>query len=157
MLPDSPTGPDRHPIVEQVAELARERFAPRAAGYDADSAFPFENYRDLREAGLLGLTVPAEYGGPGVDPVAYVLALLEMAKGCPATALTFNMHANVIVNIDQLASPEQKRRYFREVLEEGKLFATVMSEPDSSFRDRFVLRGVDPVAYVLALLEMAKG
>ena len=129
-------------VVQEVARLARERFAHRAAVHDAESSFPFENYRDLHQAGLLGLTVPAEYGGLGVDPVTYVLALVEMAKGCPATALTFNMHANVIINIDQLASDRQKGRYFREVVEEGHLFATVMSEPDSSFRDRFVLRTV---------------
>lgn len=132
--------PPVNPLVEEIAQLARERFAGRAARYDAYSAFPFENYRDLRDAGLLGLTVPAAYGGPGIDPVTYSLCLLEMAKGCPATALTFNMHANVIINIDQLADGRQKERYFREVLDEGKLFATVMSEPDSSFRDRFVLR-----------------
>ena len=66
-----------------------------------------------------------------------------MAKGCPATALTFNMHANVIININQLASPKNRKgRYFGEVLQEGKLFATVMSEPESSFRDRFVLRTI---------------
>ncbi len=138
-----PTGePDSQSLLRKAAQLSRERFAGRAAGYDAESAFPFENYRDLHAAGMLGITVPVEYGGPGVDPVTYVLALLEIAKGCPATALTFNMHANVIINIAQLASPEQQRRYFKEVLEEGKLFATVMSEPDSSFRDRFVLRTV---------------
>ena len=127
-------------LVERVADLARENFAPRAAAFDSESSFPFENYRDLHQADLIGLTVPREHGGLGVDPVTYVLALLEIAKGCPATALTFNMHANVIININQLASPEQKRRYFGEVVEEGKLFATVMSEPESSFRDLFVLR-----------------
>ena len=129
-------------VVGKVAELASNNFAQRAAKYDSESSFPFENYRDLHDAGLLGLTVPTEYGGLGADPVTYVLALVAMARGCPATALTFNMHANVVVNINQLASPEQKRRYFGEVVEEGKLFATVMSEPDSSFRERFVLRTV---------------
>ena len=129
-------------LVEKVAGLARDNFAARAAEHDAQSSFPFKNYGDLHHAGLLGITVPQEYGGPGIDPVTYVLALLEMAKGCPATALTFNMHANVIINIAQLASHEQKKRYFSEVLDQGKLFATVMSEPDSSFRDRFVLRTV---------------
>ena len=50
-------------LVDKVSELARERFAPRAERYDSEASFPFENYQDLREAGLLGLTVPAEYGG----------------------------------------------------------------------------------------------
>ena len=142
MAPQHHSFPHDKDLVEKVSALAVERFAPRAERYDAESSFPFENYRDLKEAGLLGITVPREYGGPGVDPVTYVLALLEMAKGCPATALTYNMHANVVTNINQLASHEQKQRYFDEVLEKGKLFATVMSEPDSSFRDRFVLRTV---------------
>ncbi|MYC28949.1 MAG: acyl-CoA dehydrogenase [Chloroflexi bacterium] len=135
-----PTDSDLHPAVSAISRLAKEKFAARAAEHDADSSFPFENYRELHQAGFLGLTIPAEYGGLGIDAVSYVMALLEMAKGCPATALTFNMHANVLLNIAQLASKEQKERYFGEVLGQGKLFATVMSEPDSSFRDRFVLR-----------------
>ena len=142
MAPQHQSFPHDRDLVEKVSALAVERFAPRAERYDAESSFPFENYQDMKEAGLIGLTVPREYGGPGVDPVTYVLALLEMAKGCPATALTYNMHANVVTNINQLASHEQRKRYFDEVLGKGKLFATVMSEPDSSFRDRFVLRTV---------------
>lgn len=142
MAPQHHSFPHDKDLVEKVTALAAERFAARAERYDAESSFPFENYQDMKEAGLLGITVPREYGGPGVDPVTYVLALLEIAKGCPATALTYNMHANVVTNINQLASNEQKQRYFDEVMEKGKLFATVMSEPESSFRDRFVLRTV---------------
>ena len=127
--------------VAEVARLSRENFAGRAAGYDAEASFPFENYADLRGAGLLSLTVPKEHGGWGADPVTYTRCLLEMAKGCPSTALTFNMHANVLSGfINVLASEEQKRRYFTEVVERGVLFASVTSEPESSFRDRFILR-----------------
>ncbi len=127
--------------VAEVARLSRENFAGRASGYDSESAFPFDNYADLREAGLLSLTVPEEYGGHGVDPATYARCLLEMAKGCPSTALTFNMHANVISGfINILASEEQKQRYFTQVVDQGVLFASVTSEPDSSFRDRFILR-----------------
>ena len=140
MVSSPQSAPYDRVLVERIAGLARENFGPRAANYDSESSFPFDNYRDLHKEGLIGLTVPREHGGGGVDPVTYVLALLEIAKGCPATALTFNMHANVIININQLASSDQKRRYFGEVVEEGKLFATVMSEPESSFRDLFVLR-----------------
>ena len=133
--------PNQQELIERVAALARENFASRAACYDADSIFPTENYQDLREAGLLSLTVPREYGGLGADPLTYALCLLEIAKGCPATALTFNMHANVIaIFIAELATEEQKRRYFGEVVEKGCLFASITSEPESSFRDKFVLR-----------------
>ncbi len=135
-------------LVETAARLSRENFSQRAATYDATATFPVENYHDLREAGLLALTIPAEYGGLAADPLTYSLALLEIAKGCPATALTFNMHCNVLSGfLPALATQEQKRRYYSEVVDKGALFASITSEPDSSFRDRFVLRTVfEPVA-----------
>jgi alkylation response protein AidB-like acyl-CoA dehydrogenase len=68
--------PEQRDLVELVAALSRERFAPRAARYDAESSFPVENYDDLRAAGLLGLVVPKQYGGVGADPLTYALCLL---------------------------------------------------------------------------------
>jgi hypothetical protein len=132
--------PEQRSIVERIALLAREQFAPRAARYDAESIFPRENYDDLHAAGLLGLTVPKAYGGLGVDSLTYALSLLEMAKGCSATALTFNMHATVLGFLAELATPDQQRFYFRQVVEGGKLIASITSEPDQSFRDTFALQ-----------------
>jgi alkylation response protein AidB-like acyl-CoA dehydrogenase len=91
--------------------------------------------------------VPARYGGLGVDARTYVRCLKEIARGCSATGLTFNMHATVITTLETLASPEQKRRYFGEVLGEGRLIASITSEPEGGFRDRFALQTVfRPVA-----------
>ena len=127
-------------LVETVIRLSRQNFAPRAAKYDAESSFPFENYQDLREAGLLALTVPKQYGGLGSDPATYGLCLLEMAKGCPATALSFNMHCNVIdAFLKDLADEEQKQRYYAETVERGAVFASITSEPDSGFAKAFVM------------------
>jgi alkylation response protein AidB-like acyl-CoA dehydrogenase len=137
-----PLGPEQRELVARVAALARERFAPRAARYDAESIFPAENYRDLREAGLLGLTIPAAYGGRGADALTYALCLLEIAKGCSSTALTFNMHSTVLTFVSTLGTEAQKRRIFGEVVGEGKLLASITSEPESSFRDKFVMRTV---------------
>jgi hypothetical protein len=131
--------PEQAAIVNRVTELARESFAKRASRYDVESTFPVENYTDLRSAGLLGLTVPKEYGGLGVDWVTFALAMLEMAKGCSATALTFNMHAVILSFIAALGTEEQKRRWFGEVVDGGKLFSSITSEPEASFRHRFVL------------------
>ena len=147
MLPVPVLGAGQQALVEKVRTLARERFSQRAARYDVESIFPAENYADLRAAGLLGLSVPAEYGGCGADSLTYALCLLEMAKGCSATALTFNMHATVLTFIAALATEEQKRRYFAAVVRDGKLMASITSEPESSFRDKFVLQTVfRPVA-----------
>jgi alkylation response protein AidB-like acyl-CoA dehydrogenase len=137
-----PLDPEQQALVEKVCALARDRFAPRAARYDAESVFPAENYADLRAAGLTGLTVPRAYGGHGADSLTYALCLLEMAKGCSATALTFNMHATVLTFIAALGTEAQKRRYFGEVVREGRLMASITSEPESSFRDRFVMQTV---------------
>lgn len=147
MPPLPAQGAEPEALVERVRALARDRFAPRAARYDAESTFPAENYADLRSAGLLGLSVPQAYGGCGADSLTYALCLLEMAKGCSATALTFNMHATVLTFLAALGTEEQKRRYFGEVVREGKLMASITSEPESSFRDKFVLQTVfRPVA-----------
>ena len=147
MLPVPGLGAEQQALVEKVRTLARERFAQRAARYDAESIFPAENYADLRAAGLLGLSVPKAHGGRGADSLTYALCLLEMAKGCSATALTFNMHATVLTFIAALGTDEQKRRYFGDVVRDGKLMASITSEPESSFRDKFVLQTVfRPVA-----------
>ncbi len=142
MFPLPPLTPAQCALVETVASLSRERFAARAAHYDAESRFPVENYHDLHAAGLLGLTVPAEYGGRAADALTYVLCLLEIAKGCSATALTFNMHCTAVGLVAALGTEEQKRRYFREVAQHGRLIASITSEPESSFRDRFVFQTV---------------
>ena len=127
-------------LVGVADELARERFAPRAAHYDAAAEFPIENYADLKEAGLLTLRVPTAYGGSGVDPLTFAMSILAVARGCPSTALTLTMHTNVLGSfVAGLGNPEQRRRYFAEAVESGKLFASITSEPGVSARERFVL------------------
>ncbi len=132
--------PDQVSLVEKIRALSQKRFAPRASQYDADSTFPTENYQDLHAAGLLGLTISEKYGGLGVDNLTYALCVGEIARGCSATALTFNMHSTILTFINELGTEEQKRFYFREVAENGKLVASITSEPDSSFRDKYVIR-----------------
>ncbi len=127
-------------LVGVADELARERFAPRAAHYDAEAKFPIENYADLREAGLLTLRVPTAYGGSDVDPLTFAMCILAVARGCASTALTLTMHTNVLGSfVGGLGSAEQRRRYFAEAVESGKLFASLTSEPGVSARERFVL------------------
>ncbi len=75
-----PLSPEQHALVEEVRALSRERFAPRAARYDAESILPAENYQDLRARGLLGLTIPKEYGGLGAEIL-----------GAPAQLLTIDL------------------------------------------------------------------
>jgi alkylation response protein AidB-like acyl-CoA dehydrogenase len=142
IFPLPPLAEAQREIVERAQTLGRERFAARAARYDAEASFPYENYADLHASGLLALTVPRAYGGVGADSVTYVHALREIAKGCSATGLTFNMHATVTSFIGALGTEAQKRRYFGEIVSRGARIASITSEPEQSFRDRFVLNTV---------------
>ena len=144
MFPLPPLAPEQRGLVDTVSALSRERFAGRAARYDSAAAFPAENYADLHQAGLLGLVVPREYGGRGADPLTYAVCLLEMARGCGATALTFNMHACSMLWSSQIADDlpmpaedralhERRRaRIYERVVRDGAIFAQPFSEPDSA-------------------------
>ena len=120
--------------------LGREKFAERAPAIDREARFPFENYRDLRDSGLLALTVPREHGGIGADSLTYAVILSRIAKGCASTGLTFNMHCAIVDFLLQIAGPEQQQRYFGEVVRNGAVFASITSEPGSSFRDKLAIR-----------------
>ena len=78
-------------IQAQCQELATD-FATRAAEHDRDATNPVENYALLREAGFHTLNIPTELGGWGEQLFGHSLALEQLAQGCPATALSFNMH-----------------------------------------------------------------
>src|SRR3546814_4533081 len=67
-------------MIQDVARrIAQEKVGPSAEQFDKSGEFPLENIRLLGENGLMGIEVPAEYGGAGMDPVAYVLAMVEIA------------------------------------------------------------------------------
>ncbi|MFP6890419.1 MAG: acyl-CoA dehydrogenase family protein [Nitrospinota bacterium] len=132
--------PESQKWVDIAEELSREKFAPRAQMIDRESCFPTENYKDLAEAGLLALSVPKEFGGIGADSLTYVTVLSKISKGCAATGLTFNMHSAIVDFMLQIASPEQMERYFRAVVEDNAIFASITSEPGSSFRDKLAIR-----------------
>lgn len=122
-----------------VEELG-PRFGRRAARYDQEASFPFENYDDMREAGLLKLCVPKGYGGLGADLFTYALVSATLGKHCGATALTFNMHAcsslwpglladQLDMSAAQRAEHEKYRAlHFQRIVEEGAVYAQPFSE-----------------------------
>ena len=79
-------------IVGQVAAVANQSIAPHAARVDRERAFPSESIRGLADAGLLGLTVPAEHGGMGQGLATMAAALDEVAQRCSSTAMVYLMH-----------------------------------------------------------------
>lgn len=74
------------------ARLLAAGFAKRAALHDRDASFPFENFQELFDAGLVSLPVPRERGGPGAGMLECVRVLNQVARGCSSTALVLAMH-----------------------------------------------------------------
>lgn len=85
-----------------MAELG-PLFAKRADAVDRDAVFPYENWDDLKAAGLLGIVIPESHGGLGGDFVAYALASEELARHCASTALTFNMHVATTLLVGEVS------------------------------------------------------
>ena len=100
-------------LVALANRLGREKFAARAATWDREASFPFDNYDDMRDAGLLGITVPKKYGGLGAGFAEYCRVSAEIGRWCGSTALTFNMHASTALwsgpLTDELDMPEEER------------------------------------------------
>jgi alkylation response protein AidB-like acyl-CoA dehydrogenase len=127
---------ERRALVERVAELARERLAPRAAHYDRTASFPAEDFADLFAAGLLAAAVPREHGGLGLGPFrgdAFTLWMMtkELAKADLSLARCWEGHANSLVLIDALGSEEQRTRWFAGVVERGEKWVAWSGEPQA--------------------------
>src|SRR5258708_32709409 len=84
--------PSEAEIIARTSQLAG-RFAERAAIHDRDASFPFENFEDLSQAGLLSLTVPAALGGAGAGALTVARVLRIFGKADPSTALVLSMHS----------------------------------------------------------------
>ena len=127
-------------LIALAASLGRNKFAPRAARWDREASFPFENYADLRQAGLLGICVPKAHGGMGADFATYVMVAAELGRHCGSTALSFNMHVSstmwsgFIADALDMSAAERadheriRRLHYQRVVGEGKVYSQPFSE-----------------------------
>jgi isovaleryl-CoA dehydrogenase len=112
-----------------VQRWARERLKPMAGGIDRANRFPPELWPEMGELGLLGLTVPEEYGGTGLGYLAHVVAMEEIARASASISLSYGAHSNLCVNqISLNGSPEQKARLLPDLVAGRKVGALAMSE-----------------------------
>ncbi|MBB6446571.1 acyl-CoA dehydrogenase family protein [Bacillus benzoevorans] len=119
---------------KQICKELAQDFALRAAEHDRERTSPVENYRKLYEAGLFGLTIPKKYGGLGSGFLGYTIAIEELAQGCAATAMSWNMHAaGTAAIMENPDIAEEMKQYVADlVTKEGKLLCQSVSEPTSS-------------------------
>ena len=121
--------------LRRVAQrLAKEVLAPNAGRVDEEGVFPKESLEAVAQAGLMGLPVKKERGGPGGNIVSCVLVTIELAKGCASTAMCYHMHMSTVPVIAALANDVQVEKFLKPIVE-GKLFgAFAMSERGSGNR-----------------------
>ena len=122
-------GEDVTALRETVNRWAQERLAPLAAGVDRDNCFPAGLWREMGALGLLGITVPEEYGGAGLGYLAHSVAVEEIARASASVALSYGAHSNLCVNQIRLnGSDEQRRKYLPKLVSGEHVGALAMSE-----------------------------
>jgi len=120
-------------MIQDVARrISREKIAPSAEHHDHTGEFPLENIRTLGENGLMGIEVPAEYGGAGMDPISYVLAMVEIAAADCAHSTIVSVNNSLFCNgILKFGSEDQKQKYVRAIAEGKEIGAFALTEPQS--------------------------
>jgi butyryl-CoA dehydrogenase len=127
--PDFSLSEDQLLLREQVRRFAEERIRPGVQERDRAHRFPSEIVTEMGELGLLGMLVGEEYGGAGADVLTYVLAVEELARVCPATAVTMSVSNSVCCwPIASFGSSALKRKVLPE-LAAGALGAFGLTEP----------------------------
>jgi alkylation response protein AidB-like acyl-CoA dehydrogenase len=125
-------GQEHELVRSTVREFAQQRVAPMAEELDRESRFPYELVGDLAELGLMGMTIPEEYGGAGADTVSYAIAVEELTRVDSSVAITVAAHHSLgTLPIYYYGSEEQKQQWLPELASGKKLAAFGLTEPDA--------------------------
>jgi len=141
-------------IRETVRKFALEEVEPLAIEIDKDHRFPTETAEKMAELGLLGINIPQEYGGAGMDDLCYAIAVEELGRVCGSTGLTLAAHISLCTYpLYAFSSEEQKRKYVPDLARGKHLGAFGLTEPNAGSDaggtqttavkrgDRYVLNG----------------
>ncbi|GAA5194242.1 isovaleryl-CoA dehydrogenase [Ferrimonas gelatinilytica] len=117
---------------ETVRDFAQKEIAPYAAEIDRENTFPSHLWRKFGELGLLGITVPEQYGGVDMGYLAHVVAMEEISRASASVGLSYGAHSNLCVNqIVKNGNEAQKAKYLPKLVSGEHVGALAMSEPNA--------------------------
>lgn len=124
---------DEHLMIQQEArKFARERIAPIAAEHDESGLFPLETIREMGRLGFMGIEVPEEYGGVGMDTLAYALALTEICKVDASHGTVMSVNNSLFAHgLMKFGTEAQRQKYLVPVASGEKIGAYSLTEPMS--------------------------
>lgn len=105
--------PDYEKIRADIRGLVDKVIRPNAEKIDAQGLFPRENLNALAEAGWNGVLIPEEYGGLGLDYVAFAIVAEEIGRACASTGLVYVMHTGAAQTINLFGNHDQKERWLK--------------------------------------------
>lgn len=117
---------------QTLSQFAAQEIAPRAAEIDRNNDFPNDLWPKLGELGLLGITIPEEYGGSGMGYLAHAIAMEEISRASASVGLSYGAHSNLCLNQIRLNGTEaQKQQYLPALCSGEHVGALAMSEPNA--------------------------
>lgn len=117
-------------IRDTARKFAQSRIAPLAAEIDRKNEFPNQLWPEFGKLGLLGITVPEEYGGSGLGYTEHIVAMEEISRASASVGLSYGAFSNLCVNqINLNGSAQQKKKYLPDLCAGKKIGALAMSEP----------------------------
>lgn len=139
---------EEHKMIRDMArEFAQNEIAPIAAHYDETGEFPYETIKKMGAQGFMGLEVPEQYGGQGLDTLSYVLAMIEIAKADVAHSTIVSVHNSLFAHgLLKFGTEDQKQKFLVPVARGEKIGAYSLTEPMSgsdagTMRSRAVRQG----------------
>jgi isovaleryl-CoA dehydrogenase len=117
---------------QTLSDFAAQEIAPRAAEIDRNNEFPNDLWPKLGQLGLLGITIPEEYGGSGMGYLAHAIAIEEISRASASVGLSYAAHSNLCLNQIRLNGTEaQKQQYLPALCSGEHVGALAMSEPSA--------------------------
>jgi alkylation response protein AidB-like acyl-CoA dehydrogenase len=124
---------EEHLMIQQAAkDFAQTELLPGVIERDEHSKFPTEQVKKMAELGFLGMMVDPKYGGSGLDSVAYVLAMTEIAKVDASAAVIMSVNNSLVcAGIEKYCNEEQKQKYLVPLAQGQVIGAFCLSEPEA--------------------------